>query len=145
MATPTVPAEVDFVALRDAVAARMRTVDGLLVYPYFPGQIQPPCVGLLSGEPYIDREMSMGGRGLETVALIAAVLVRLGSVEQSQRDIDELVQSVVPALLTVPDPVDIVGALKVPTVGGHDEVEFGGVKMLACRIDITCQVRRPAP
>ena len=132
-------AEVDLEALRDAVAARIATVSGLNVYPYIGGQVQTPAAGILTGEPYIDRETA---QGVHTIQLRVALLVSSSNLEEAQRQLDRLVDDVVPALLTEPDPVDVIGDLWVPTVGGSDFVKLGGVELIALPIDLRCHLRR---
>lgn len=125
--------------IRAAVGRNLSWLDDdFRVYEYMPGQLQPPCVVLTTGEPLVNRDMAMN-RGLAQISLRLVVLVPAADVERAQRQLDELVNSIPTALLS-DRSLSEQGDLTVGDVDGYDEFEVAGASYMGAGITLTVLV-----
>lgn len=127
---------VGLTAIRDALSSQIDTqTSGLRCYARMPGQVQMPAAVVVPAAPYVDRDGSMG-RGLAVVRLDVAVIVRLSDLDRAQDQLDDLVDTVVDAILADKTLGGAVDDLHVPTVEAPTDGELSGVTVMASAVQV---------
>lgn len=98
----------DLVALRQAVAERIKIATGLRTYAYAPDAFDAPCAIVYPGNDYVDNyHVTSGANGQVSINLIVVLMLSKSTDRAAQNKIDDyvsgLIQEAIEQVSTAPD------------------------------------------
>lgn len=145
-------------AVRDGLAARLETIEGLRVHEYVSGSVSPPAVTIVpglgsetsTGRPAIDYDKSFGGSCLMNFMVKIAVSATADDAAQQRLDayLDTRTDlSVKDALEADMEPIRdseggiIADSVQVTGVAHYGMIEWAGVSYLGADLHVEVQAR----